>query len=122
MSPAVIAPGIARTIALSTISITMIETVSAANAIRARRGTRSRPPARLERQAVPEDECEDDRKDDRGQVVPAELGRDASPRTSPMPQPVRQWTVAWNASRLRESEGAAWFMGPHEDSQGDNVS
>jgi hypothetical protein len=71
-SPAAIAPGIATTIALSTISMTVIEAVSAAKAIGiASRngipGTDQRP----ERQAVAEDECQDDRKHDRGQVVPA---------------------------------------------------
>ena len=78
--PASIAPGIARTIALSMISIVVMLSVSEANATPATR--RSGSPGAQQRQAresVAEDEGEHDREHDRAPVREARRGPDGHP-------------------------------------------
>ena len=77
-------------IAVSTTSITTIEAVSAASAVRPAADGHPGRDQRAHRQRVPEQEGERDRQYDGREVVPAEPGRDHEPSTSPMPQPVRQ--------------------------------
>jgi hypothetical protein len=87
--------------------MTTIDTVSAASAVRAavRNGS---PPAISGRIVSPYPKMKARtiaRRIEGRSCQPRAVDR-TRPRISPMPQPVRQWTVAWNAVRFRES-GAA---------------
>jgi hypothetical protein len=95
VSPALIAPGIARTKALSTISMTTIEIVSAANAIRsASRMTMPDPSTDRTVSPYPKTNARATASAIDGTSCQPSWVAITSPRTSPIPQPVRQWTVA----------------------------
>ena len=101
LRPASIAPGMTRTIALSTISITVIENVSAANAI----GTTT-PSARPERSsgsAVKSSRRTSERNGqrNRGDVAPVERSGDRQSEHLSDRAPVRQCVVADAARRFK---------------------
>ena len=98
-------PGSSSMIALSTISITVMLSVSEASAIGTT--TREREPGAQQRQArqqVAEEERQRDRRSRRSASSPRPSAVPMTmPRTSPIAQPVRQCSVAETATELRLS-------------------
>ena len=106
-SPASIAPGIARTIALSMISIVAMLSVSAARATRSPAERQPGPQQRQARQPVAEGEGEHD---ESTTVAPLENPAAvpiAIPAISPIAQPVRQCRVASTAKAVSSEPRSA---------------
>jgi hypothetical protein len=107
-SPASIAPGMASMMALSTTSMIVIEAVSAANASlsTARVASPEASSGRMVR-AYPKKKASTTERATVAALLQTSAVPITMPRTSPMAQPVRQWTVAAKASRLSDGEGTA---------------